>query len=74
VILPAGEDDLNRITNTTRVIAVDTPNQEGINANWGIYRTSIDAIERATGYDLLSALPQSVQQGLEASVDTGSTK
>ena len=34
MILPAGEDDLNRITNTTRVIAVDTPNQEGIDSIW----------------------------------------
>jgi endonuclease G len=33
----------------------------------------VDAIEAATGYDLLSAVEGSVQQVVEARVDTGPT-
>ena len=75
VILPEGENDLRRITPSTRVIAVDTPNDDTIkNTNWGAYRTSIDAIEKATGYDLLSNVPKKIQRVIEARVDDGPTR
>ncbi|PTX15023.1 endonuclease G [Pontibacter mucosus] len=74
VVLPAGEGDLERISTTTRVIAVDTPNSEAVQPDWGAYRTTVDAIEQATGYDLLSALPERTQQVLESRVDTGPTR
>lgn len=73
VVLPAGGNDLGRITGSTRVIAVDTPNENSLSSSWGRYRTSVDAIESATGYDLLSALPTSLQATLEAQTDTGPT-
>lgn len=71
VILPEGEDDLSRITSETRVIAVNTTNSNTVSSSWGRYRTTIDAIETATGYDLLSALPEELQQVLEARLDNG---
>lgn len=74
VVLPEGPDDLTRITSNTRVIAVDTPNSQTVRADWGSYRTSVDAIERATGYDLLTALSSSLQTTLEAKVDQGPTQ
>jgi endonuclease G len=74
VILPNGEDDLNRITKDTRIIAVDTPNINGVNANWSLYRTTVDAIEKSTGYDLLSEVPEQIQQVLEARKDIGATQ
>ncbi|WP_162056037.1 DNA/RNA non-specific endonuclease [Pontibacter pamirensis] len=74
VVLPEGQDDLQRINTGTRVIAVDTPNSNTVRSDWGTYRTSVDAIEQATGYDLLSALPVQVQQALESQVDTGPTR
>jgi endonuclease G, mitochondrial len=74
VVLPEGENDLSRINSTTRVIAVDTPNINTVNSEWGIYRTTVDAIEAATGYNLLSALPEQLQGVLESRVDTGPTK
>jgi endonuclease G len=40
----------------------------------GTYRTSVDAIEAATGYDLLSNLSTSIQASIEANVDNGPTK
>lgn len=74
VVLPEGEGDLERISFSTRVIAVDTPNSEAVRPDWGTYRTTVDAIEQATGLDLLSALPARIQQELEGRVDTGPTR
>ncbi|MFD3002682.1 DNA/RNA non-specific endonuclease [Pontibacter toksunensis] len=71
VVLEEGENDLQRINAGTRVIALDTPNSNTVRPDWGTYRTSVDAIEQATGYDLLSALPIQMQQALESQVDTG---
>jgi endonuclease G, mitochondrial len=74
VVLPEGENDLRRINSNTRVIAVDTPNINTANSDWGIYRTTVDAVEAATGYNLLSALSEQLQRVLESQVDTGPTK
>lgn len=40
-----------------------------LNTDWKHYRTSIDAIERATGYDIMSNVPPEIQDILEAKVD-----
>ncbi|SDY94058.1 DNA/RNA non-specific endonuclease [Hymenobacter psychrophilus] len=74
VVLPNGENDATRLTSSTRVIAIDTPNDNSTNTNWGQYRVSVDAIEAATGLDLLSAVPIAVQQVLETGVDSGPTQ
>jgi endonuclease G, mitochondrial len=75
VILPEGEGGLDRITPDTRVIAVDLPNDNTVkNSDWGTYRTSVDAIEQATGYDLLSQVPKKIQEVIEAWVDDGPTR
>jgi endonuclease G len=71
VILPVGDNDASRINASTRVIAIDTPNDNGLLTTWGSYRTTVDAIEVATGYDLLSSLPVDVQAALESKVDNG---
>ena len=73
VILPTGPDDATRLSSATRVIAIDTPNENSISTTWGMYRTSVDAIETATGLDLLSAVPPAVQLTIEARVDNGPT-
>jgi endonuclease G len=69
VVLPSGNNDLSRIDANTRVIAVMAPNDNAASADWKSYRVSVDAIESATGYDLLSALPVNIQQILEARID-----
>ncbi len=74
VVLPLGTNDVSRVTASTRVIAVDTPNSNSISNDWDGYRTSVDAIETKTGYDLLSNVPAQVQNILEAKVDTGPTQ
>ncbi|UYZ62657.1 DNA/RNA non-specific endonuclease [Hymenobacter weizhouensis] len=73
VVLPNGSSDASRVTSSTRVIAIDTPNDNSLNSSWGTYRTTVDAIEQATGYDLLSAVSSSVQSVVEARVDNGPT-
>lgn len=69
VILPEGNADLARITTSTTVLAIDTPNSNDVNPRWQTYLTSVDAIETATGYDLLSNVSPSIQQVLESRVD-----
>ncbi|OUJ72678.1 DNA/RNA non-specific endonuclease [Hymenobacter crusticola] len=73
VILPVGNSDAARVNAGTRVIAVDMPNINAINSNWGTYRTSVDKIEEATGYDLLSNLSVEVQNAIESKTDNGPT-
>jgi len=74
VILPVGGNDLSRISTSTRVIAINTPNVQTVNSQpWGYYRTSVDAIETATGLDLLSNIADAVENSLEATVDNGPT-
>jgi endonuclease G len=69
VVVPAGTP-VSAINESARVIAVDMPNVKGIlNADWQIYRTTTRAIEQSTGYNLLSNLPQNVQDALETKID-----
>ncbi|MFD2785135.1 DNA/RNA non-specific endonuclease [Hymenobacter rubripertinctus] len=74
VVLPVGTNDVSRVSSSTRIIAIDAPNDQSATTDWGQYRVSVDAIEAATGLDLLSALPLSVQEAVEAKVDNGPTK
>lgn len=75
VVLPNGTSDVSRVSNTTRVIAVDMPNMQTVNSNtWGYYRTSVDAIEAATGNDFISNVPTAIQSVIEAAVDNGPTQ
>jgi len=71
VIIPAGNNDISRISTSTRVIAVNTPNVNTINSDWKQYIVTVRDIEKATGYNLLSALPQSVQDVIELKKDGG---
>ena len=41
---------------------------------WGGYRTTVDAIESATGYNLLSNVSSSIQSVIESKVDNGPTQ
>jgi endonuclease G len=63
------------VTTSTRVIAIDTPNDNGNKlADWGTYRTTVDAIESETGYNFLSNVDSEVQSVVESRVDIGPTK
>jgi endonuclease G, mitochondrial len=69
VVIPNGTNDLSRITSSTRVIAINTPNINTTSSDWKTYRTSVDAIESATGYDLLSNVSATIQATIESKVD-----
>jgi endonuclease G len=71
VLLPVGNGDLSRVVAGTRVIAVNTPNVNTINSDWTQYIVTVRDIEKATGYNLLSNLPQSVQDVVELQKDAG---
>jgi endonuclease G len=69
VVVPAGTQ-VSAIDETARVIAVDMPNVKGIlRADWQVYRTTVRQIEQNTGYNLLSTLPQNIQDALETKID-----
>ena len=56
VILPKGDNDINRITTGTRVIAVNIPNSNSVDADWKNYITTVSDIEAATGYNFFSTI------------------
>ncbi|WP_299760706.1 DNA/RNA non-specific endonuclease [uncultured Pontibacter sp.] len=74
VVLPVGTNDAARVTTSTRIIAIDTPNSNSVSSSWGSYRTTVDAIEAKMGYNLLSNVSSSVQSVIEARVDNGPTQ
>ncbi|MFD2284692.1 DNA/RNA non-specific endonuclease [Pedobacter petrophilus] len=69
VVLSNGNNDLSRVTSSTRVITVNMPNTNGLNTNWRTYRTTVNAVESATGYDVLSNIPTAIQNAIEATTD-----
>ena len=71
VVLPEGNNDLQRLNKSTRIIAVNTPNKNDVNARWSAYLTSIEEIEKATKYRLLDKVPATVRQELVKKVDGG---
>ena len=73
MVLPAGTDDLSRVTTSTRCIAVIMNNDQGPFSSWGTYRVSVDSVEALTGLDFFSNVPPSVQSVIESVVDSGST-
>lgn len=75
VVLPVGTNDVARVTSSTRVIAVDMPNNQTVDTKvWGDYRVTVDALEALTGFNFLSNLPAAVQATVESRVDNGPIK
>ena len=71
LILPVGNKDLSRVNANTRIIAISTANVNTIDPDWRKYLVTVNEIERATGYDLLTALPERLQTILEQRKDAG---
>jgi endonuclease G, mitochondrial len=71
VILPSGSNDLSRISENTRAIAVCIPNKQGIRkVPWQKFVTTIRNVETATGFDFLSTLSPSIQDAIETKQDS----
>jgi endonuclease G len=74
VVMENGGDILSADT-ATRVIAVDMPNDNGIETrNWRDFTVTVRSIEEKTGYDLLSNLSRKLQDVLETRTDPRSEK
>lgn len=74
VVLSPGFASASNVTTSTRVIAVNMPNTQSVSSQpWGYYRVSIDYLETLTGFNFLSEVPESIQNVIEASVDSGPT-
>lgn len=53
-------------TSEITVLAVNMPNDASASGTFNRYLTSVNAIQRSTGYDFLSALPDSIEKIVEA--------
>ncbi|BAZ71238.1 DNA/RNA non-specific endonuclease (plasmid) [Fischerella sp. NIES-4106] len=69
VVLDRPNVGLNGITSSTRVIAVNIPNEQEINNDWRAYKVSVDELEKLTGYDFLSNVSPNIQEVIESKVD-----
>jgi len=66
VVLSPGQGSSD-VDENTEVLAVLMPNQPGVGEHaWTEYLTTVDAIEQASGYDFLNAVPERVQRAIEA--------
>jgi endonuclease G len=70
VVLRSGEG-AGDVGEATRVIAVIMPNTAAPRASWASYRTTVEQIERRTGYHFLTRVPESIQRVIERRVDDG---
>jgi DNA/RNA endonuclease G (NUC1) len=70
LVLPKGDNDISRVSCSTRTFAVIMPNIQGIrNVDWNTYKTTVDAVETLTGYDFFSNLPEPVQRCIEVGIN-----
>ncbi|MCR5218133.1 DNA/RNA non-specific endonuclease [Treponema sp.] len=70
LILDEGQNDLSRVTATTRSIAVKIPNSPScLDDTWDNYRVSIDSLEEECGLDFFSAIPDDIENIIEAAID-----
>lgn len=68
--LPEGENDLSRINAETSVIAVLVPNIQGCQygGSWEQYKTSVNEIEKLTGFDFFELIDDKIEEVLEESI------
>lgn len=55
------------VTNQTEIVSVIMPNERGVGDHeWTDFLTTVDAVEQASGYDFLNAVPEPVARVIEA--------
>ncbi len=70
VVLDRRSAGISSVTENTRVIAINVPNQQGINHDWRAYRVSVKTLSGLTGYHFLDHVPTFVRDTLEKKIDT----
>jgi DNA/RNA endonuclease G (NUC1) len=53
-------------TGDVQVISIIMPNDTTVKSDWTVYKTTVDAVEALSGYDLLSLLPDNLENAIEA--------
>jgi DNA/RNA endonuclease G (NUC1)/PKD repeat protein len=70
LVLPAGTTpaSIHGPSDIIDLIAVDMPNTTSLpqDVNWEAHRVTVDSVEKASGYDLLSALPNTFEEVIES--------
>jgi endonuclease G len=70
LVLDHGQE-LSDVTTDTPLYAVEMPNDDTASDHkWTDFRVKVDRIERDTGYDFLSKLPDEVEKRLESTIAT----
>jgi len=71
-VLDSPGSGVSGVTQNTRAIAVNIPNQQGINSDWRTYTVSVKTLEGLTGYHFLSNVPTAIQDVIEKKIDPNS--
>jgi len=69
LVLPVGNNDLERVRRDTRAFGIVIPNQGSIVTTWRSYRKTVREVEELTGYDFFSLVPRAIQEVIERRVD-----
>jgi len=71
VVVPKGDTPITeRITTSTRVIALKVPNvTSGLSSDWHTYLTTVNQIQQDTGFTFFTALPPATAAVLRTMVD-----
>jgi len=73
MILPSGDNDVSRVDENTRMIAVILPNRQGLRTDpWQKYIATVDQVEALTGYDFYSNVSPAIQTVIESRLDAAS--
>jgi DNA/RNA endonuclease G (NUC1) len=70
IVLPInhGLADVHDFNDIDDVIAVIMPNDPTVDAHWETYKTTVDEIQRVSGYDLLALLPDKLERSVETNL------
>lgn len=72
LLLPNGDNDLQRINANTQVVAVWMPNQQTASGQtWSTYRLTVSELEQRIGLRFFTNLPADVQLALKRQTATG---
>jgi endonuclease G len=66
LILDEGPDDINRIDNNTKVIAIEISNDDSLDRDWKKYLTTVNYIEHLTNYDFFSEIDDTIEEVIES--------
>jgi endonuclease G, mitochondrial len=70
LVLDSPNSGVAGVTKSTQTIAVIMPNKQGIkNDPWQQYQTSVQEVEKLTGYNFFTNIPANIQSVIEAKVE-----